>query len=398
MKKSLLAIAAMTAFAGAAQAQSSVTVYGVMDVGVIASDDKVAAAATGVQTQTKQLNTGYGKGAMASSRLGFKGTEDIGGGTKANFVLEYGLKDLGIGGTGGQQASGVAADAATTTATAAGFIDPRQSWVGLEQAGKGEIRLGRQFQSIHQVVINGSAGGGANVAGTVYSGGENGGLNTASIRPELVWSNRAVTYVSPTFNGWRFEAQNGTQNINSSALNAATNPTSAATDTGAAITYAAGKLSAGLGYNTVKIKGAATDDRMQYTSLSANYDFGPLKLFGLASMNAQKNGAGANLGSTNAYEVGVKAPVTATVDVWASTFTGSRTSDTKTAAALASVSTGVAMPAASMSGWQFGSAYKLSKRTSLYAIYGTQQITGKDASSISKNQSTAGVVGINHTF
>ena len=89
MKKSLLALAAMGAFVGAAQAQSSVSVYGVMDIGVIQSTDALAAT-SGVQTTTKQLNTGYGKGGLASSRLGFRGTEDVGGGTAVGFVLEYG--------------------------------------------------------------------------------------------------------------------------------------------------------------------------------------------------------------------------------------------------------------------------------------------------------------------
>jgi len=88
MKKSLFALAAVTAFAGAAQAQSSVTVYGIMDIGYIggnvrASDGK----AVGKQT----FNT-IGNGAETTSRLGFRGTEDLGGGLSAFFNLETQLQ------------------------------------------------------------------------------------------------------------------------------------------------------------------------------------------------------------------------------------------------------------------------------------------------------------------
>lgn len=80
MKKSFLALALMSAFSGAAFAQSSVTIYGIADIGV------------------QGVSAGAGKKAMVTSgqeggsRLGFKGTEDLGGGLKANFILEQGVK------------------------------------------------------------------------------------------------------------------------------------------------------------------------------------------------------------------------------------------------------------------------------------------------------------------
>ena len=73
MKKSLLAIAAMTAFAGAAQAQSSVTVYGILDVGFTGADSKALPAAAG-QSQQKKTSAQFGQSAETTSRLGFKGT------------------------------------------------------------------------------------------------------------------------------------------------------------------------------------------------------------------------------------------------------------------------------------------------------------------------------------
>ena len=84
MKKSLLALAAMGAFAGAAQAQSSVTVYGVLDVGYINQKSD----GTGTTATTTASNSFIGTSAETTSRLGFRGTEDLGSGLKANFVLE----------------------------------------------------------------------------------------------------------------------------------------------------------------------------------------------------------------------------------------------------------------------------------------------------------------------
>jgi len=83
MKKSLLALAAMGAFAGAAQAQSSVTVYGILDVGYVGTNEKDTIAGT----TTKQQVSGFGQSAQQSSRLGFRGTEDLGGGMRAFFYF-----------------------------------------------------------------------------------------------------------------------------------------------------------------------------------------------------------------------------------------------------------------------------------------------------------------------
>jgi len=87
MKKTLLALAAIAA-SSAAFAQSSVTLYGVVDASLesVKGDDTV--------TRVSSDN-------LASSRLGFKGTEDLGNGLKANFVLESNMKmDTGANGGG----------------------------------------------------------------------------------------------------------------------------------------------------------------------------------------------------------------------------------------------------------------------------------------------------------
>lgn len=100
MKKSLIAVAALAAVAGTAHAESSVTLYGVMDAGI--RYDSNGAKATGVTGSTSQ--TQFVNGALNTSRFGIKGTEDLNGGLKANFVLESGLKpSTGAAGTSDQK-------------------------------------------------------------------------------------------------------------------------------------------------------------------------------------------------------------------------------------------------------------------------------------------------------
>ncbi|OLL29945.1 porin [Burkholderia sp. SRS-W-2-2016] len=118
MKKSLLALAALGAFAGVAHAQSSVTLYGIVDVGI-------------------NMNTNSGgshkydmsSGVLQGSRFGLRGTEDLGGGLKALFVLENGF-DVTNGSLGQK-----------------GLMFGRQAYVGLGSQF-GTVTLGRQYDSV----------------------------------------------------------------------------------------------------------------------------------------------------------------------------------------------------------------------------------------------------------
>jgi predicted porin len=93
MKKSLLALAVLGAFAGAASAQSSVTIYGSIDGGVRHKSNVDAAG---------NNNTTLGSsGTYNSNRIGFKGVEDLGGGLNAHFNLENGFNS-GTGAMAGQ--------------------------------------------------------------------------------------------------------------------------------------------------------------------------------------------------------------------------------------------------------------------------------------------------------
>jgi len=115
MKKTILGMAVLTAFASSAWAQTNVTVYGIVDAGIAYRNDGNPAGKT----------TSMESGQQSGSRLGFRGTEDLGGGMSAIFTVENGFNiDSGVLGQGGR-------------------LFGRQAWVGL--AGNfGNVKLGRQ--------------------------------------------------------------------------------------------------------------------------------------------------------------------------------------------------------------------------------------------------------------
>ncbi len=123
MKKSLIALAVLAA-SGAAMAQSSVTIYGLADVWVGSQKGDPKNSTVGDKSVTKM-----GSGGLNGSRIGFKGTEDLGGGLKAVFKLEQGI-DL-------------------TDGDAAGF--DRQSYVGLA-GGFGEVTFGNTWTAMDDVI------------------------------------------------------------------------------------------------------------------------------------------------------------------------------------------------------------------------------------------------------
>lgn len=130
MNKSLLALALLGSFAASASAQSSVTIFGVLDLGLKHVRNGSAGSLTTVAN-----------GENSSSRLGFRGAEDFGGGLKAEFWLE---SDVGVD-------TGTAGQSATATNTFASFWN-RRSTISLTSSGWGELRLGRDYAPTHGVV------------------------------------------------------------------------------------------------------------------------------------------------------------------------------------------------------------------------------------------------------
>jgi predicted porin len=110
MKKLLIASAALAMVAGTAQAQSSVTVYGLLDMGYTSISTANTPRTAGQEPYTVKGVQSGNQGRLSGSRLGFRGTEDLGGGLAASFVVEFGLD-------AGEQANGI------SNGTRLGFVD-----------------------------------------------------------------------------------------------------------------------------------------------------------------------------------------------------------------------------------------------------------------------------------
>ena len=127
MKKSLLALAVLGAFVGAASAQSSVTIFGVVDLSV-----------SQVKNDGTDARKSMNSNALNSNRFGFRGTEDLGGGLSARFHLEAGMgNDIGTAGGG----NGVGTAPAGSNGAA---LFNRRSTVTLA-GGFGQLRMGREY-------------------------------------------------------------------------------------------------------------------------------------------------------------------------------------------------------------------------------------------------------------
>ncbi|NTX29680.1 porin [Burkholderia pyrrocinia] len=167
MKKSLLALVALGAFAGAAHAQSSVTLYGIIDEGLLFNNNAGG----------KHLYS-MASGVMQGSRFGLRGTEDLGGGLKAIFTLENGF-DVNSGKLG--QGS---------------LMFGRQAYVGLSSQ-YGTVTLGRQYDSVVDFV--GPLEAGDQWGG--YIAAHPGDLDNFNNAYRV---NNAVKFTSQTFGGFSF--------------------------------------------------------------------------------------------------------------------------------------------------------------------------------------------------
>jgi len=221
MKKGVMAFAALSAIAGGAQAQdSSVQIYGIVDAGVIYTS-KVA---TGTLRNTGS-KFALENGLLQSSRIGFRGKEDLGGGLYAEFGLENGFSvDNGA-------------------ALQGGALFGRRSVVGLSGSSFGVLHLGRRKDFTDEIAAQYSSI-------TPFSG-----LITAVHANNLdrIGGNRAnnmIYYSTPTFSGFRANISYG--------FGEAAGSTSTGQSLGLGANYDTGPFSIGLGYWRSKLGTAAT--------------------------------------------------------------------------------------------------------------------------------------------
>jgi len=452
MKKSLFAIAAATAFTGAAQAQSSVTVYGILDVGYInqsvrnantlgatgANGNGVGNAGYGVGA-TKA--SGFGNSAETTSRLGFRGVEDLGGGQAAIFTVEIGLQP---------------------NATATLQANNRQSWLGLRTKGIGDVMIGTQYTPTHEAVAVTDPGQQNNMPGNIIYPADNSvnsGTNVAAVYGAFPAPNapNAITqggpgtgntgYVVRTSSALKFVSEriagiqgklmytNMGQTTNESStvaggvtttgggqvstlgymasldftgvknLQVVGGYTNLTQKTSAqAVTNATGVSNLAQTQSGVTWSGVNTDETSYY--FGGTYDFGIVKAY--AQYINRKMAADNN---SNLYtkrtgqQIGVRGYATKTIEGWASVGTGKVTNAYfATQGTLTAVNT----VGATMSAYQLGANYWLSKRTNLYGIFGLER-TGNAVYPLNSNGSTVGnnavsnsinayAVGMRHTF
>jgi predicted porin len=155
------------------------------------------------------------------------------------------------------------------------------------------------------------------------------------------------------------------------------------------------------GYIVEGITTANTSNIKRTTSaLGGNYNFGPVRLFAVHTQNKIENLnllTNKVLGDTKLTEVGVNAPLTKVVNVFGSYFTGTRSTQSGTSASVAA-SNSAASSAADARGFQLGTTYAFSKRTTGYGIYGTQELKGKNEANGVKLEGTMFSLGLRHSF
>jgi predicted porin len=397
MKKSLLAVAALTAFAGAAQAQSSVTVYGIVDAGLSAANRNIA----GTSTQTQSTAAG---GQESSSRLGFKGSEDLGGGRSAIFTAEMGINPAKNNFSGSSNVYNNAS------------FDNRQMFVGIKDNALGQVTFGRQYTLTHNTISNTDTMGGNNIiGGTTYVGG----LSTTDFANTPSYGNSAyvvrlsesAAYESPTFMGAKVLLQASTNKKNSNTTQTNTNDTTAF---GLDWSNAKARLIASRSVNKVHFDTAltavATTDsyglaqtllaigdfgnlKQTETALGATYDFGIVKVYAnylQTLLEGTYKTATLSQGKRTAEEVGVAVPY-GNFLIRAKYGIGSSNMSSATAMSTSSI-TGTSF---NFRGYQAGVDYNMSKRTNLYAIYGRASGDLTATTNYSANQVA---IGVRHTF
>ena len=392
MKKSLFALAAASAFAGAVQAQSSVSVYGIYDGGYSVSRTEMSTAA-GVKTVTQ--GGGFTGGESASSRIGFRGVEDLGGGLSANFNLELGIT-AGTGQVGVTPAAAAAATGGIATGANQGSeTGVRTSIVGIGSKEFGTLGVGRQLTGMHSILA-GDVWGGNNMAGDItysdVSSTANGAGVTATARINSVTtrSSNMLTYTSPTVMGFNLRGDYG-----NTTATAVSQP---------GIQFAIKGIYAGYKYGPVTAK----IGRVEAVSNEA-------LAVGVAYTGSRTVVTGGNImyqdkGLTVQYTNGRN--LTETYTVAAGYAQGSAVKANKFSASYQigkvmpfaqygqGVSEGVRTAANTSTddkAFQLGAEYALSKRSNLYAAYGSHKKTLKTNSSAA-TEITDIAVGLRHTF
>jgi predicted porin len=401
MKKHLIAAAVAGAFAVPAMAQ--VTVAGQVDIGYVMQEDSNRAGTN------KLKSAGVGDGAHAGSRIIFRGEEDLGGGMKALFHLEYGMSPTSAAGLGTRTSSanhqlgnapaastGVGAvggqtlrpDQTVGSSGQSGSSLARQTFAGIS-GGFGAVTIGYQYHNAYAL---------ASLSG--YANAETQGANYQNATGNFGGRANMIQYASPTVQGFKATLQRG-QGAGRETAEATVNGAVTGRDNTSfmslRVDYAAGPLSAGVAITEADFQsntalGAGVPGTLNtakrsadQTQVAVSYNLGVARIAATWA-SFEDGGAVNNVNSTEieAQQVTVTVPLGA-LSVWASTGSaeGTRTGTGKTT---------------DSSGSAFGARYALSKRTTLYALTGSEKNKPVNATAFTTYKSERTIVGVHHSF
>ena len=354
MKKSLIALAALAAVS-AASAQSSVTLYGRLDAGY--QQTKTTVFDNAGNSGTIKVN-GIQSNGLSTSMWGLKGSEDLGGGLKANFVLE-GSVDVASG------------------PSSLNFT--RDSTIGLS-GGFGAARIGRSYTPLYRTVYAGD------VFGTV-------GATTVNFYPDGVRASNAFFYDSPDMGGFSAGLMVGKNDATVTTSTTGNTFVAKSDVLGFNMGYANGPLMVMLGYGSIKGELATlaiplgTTAKTTGAALSATYDLGVAKLY--ANLTDGKNQGNT---AVNSYNKSREANFGVSVPMGAITLLAGVGRNTSTATVA-----GVDSEKQTGNDFVVGATYSLSKRTTAYVKAGDYNKLGATTTALG-TKTRAGAIGLRHTF
>ena len=276
MQPKLLAALVFGAFASAASAQSSVTLSGIVDAWVGQT-----------RTKTGGVTTTHGvvdSGGASASRWNLRGTEDLGGGLKASFLLDQGFAlDSGA--------------VSTVSASNVGFN--RGAYLGLS-GGFGEVRLGRMLGAFD--ALRGSTNhlydsSSFASTGQVWGAGSTAANGLAAVTGSdyLARGNNTVMFITPVLGGF-------SGSVSTSASEGQSTATAAPRIASVHAKYAQGPARIGYGYQAEYF----STGKNQFHIVAGNYDFGPAQMVG--AFQRQSDGRIAGKQTSNEWELGLNMP------------------------------------------------------------------------------------------
>ena len=385
MKKTLIALAAL-AVVSAASAQSSVSIYGILDLGFSSlKTDTGANPATAASTATATV---IGNSNQSTSRLGFKGTEDLGGGMAAGFTFETGMTPADGG-------------------TLSGFNN-RQAFASLSSTTLGTLSIGRQYTGMHAVVAAFSLNGANNVVGDLAYTGDVGKSassatvatpTTASVGTATQAATQSYTIRASNVMVYTLPASVGFTGVVGYFKNQAdtTLGTNDAGYTMAAI-KSFGDLTVGAGYTSAvsQVSNAAnlastTDLSVTEWTMDAKYVLGAASLgYQHVSRKVEDNMVLPTVAGSNSLRV---------IDQVAAAYAITPAANAFVSFGKGTVRAQEGSAERATTAYQLGGNYNLSKRTNLYAIYGNQKLDSAPVAGVTTTaEDKQYAFGVRHSF